>query len=732
MIQYNTSNKSFLKLHYVLKKMGIKNNTFFLELKNPLLLNINPRDENLPFEIKILVNQEIQQNIWYFVREVVRIPTGGSEIQFKAHKLSIAVLWCLLNNLNTIIQGPRQCGKTTGVAIFYLWLFYWGAKNTQMALYSISEELLKTNISRIKDIRSALPKYLQLVSKMDQDNASLMRINRADGTFNVIRIKASGKSEEAARNVGRGHSTACQWYDEFAFIEHVQAQFETAVFAYSSVAREAAKHKAPHHICLSTTAGFLDTEHGQWAYSMIQDAAPFNETLYDMVYVDKDKNIKTDEKKVWNYIKSSSSGAKTSGMGAFVSIEYMYYDLDVNENYLEEMRSLVKSEDAFRREVLMEWRSTSSDHPLGQERVAQLQKLIKKPIHITLIDNLYALNFYKDLNDIDFDFPYICGMDIGSNTGSDFSALVIVDPRTFEVVATIRTNHHTTPKFVRAVKYILHNIFINSVIIVERNGVGGPIAQMLDADLPPSRMYRDEREIPGIALTRPLRDLLFNEILKASVMEEMYKIHDKHIISEIVTLKMKNGRIDHEDGKHDDTLISYLYCKWFLSFCPTRGKYIDPIFIGVNRNNMMSKEQMSDLMKDTLEGYKEEIIKFAKGNRMPKFKPMEDSFEKIRKQDEYLRDTLRNPGYYNSPDTLMQKWYKEAEERERKEYANVSAYDITNESLEDYYKDSSEDKIDTEELNKNLQRDEEINRKRSDLFKASFKAGSSNSCSHDF
>jgi len=342
------------------------------------------------------------------------------------------------------------------------------------------------------------------------------------------------------------------------------------------------------------------------------------------------------------------------------------------------------------------------------------------------------LNFYKDLNDIDFDFPYICGMDIGSNTGSDFSALVIVDPRTFEVVATIRTNHHTTPKFVRAVKYILHNIFINSVIIVERNGVGGPIAQMLDADLPPSRMYRDEREIPGIALTRPLRDLLFNEILKASVMEEMYKIHDKHIISEIVTLKMKNGRIDHEDGKHDDTLISYLYCKWFLSFCPTRGKYIDPIFIGVNRNNMMSKEQMSDLMKDTLEGYKEEIIKFAKGNRMPKFKPMEDSFEKIRKQDEYLRDTLRNPGYYNSPDTLMQKWYKEAEERERKEYANVSAYDITNESLEDYYKDSSEDKIDTEELNKNLQRDEEINRKRSDLFKASFKAGSSNSFSHDF
>lgn len=116
---------------------------------------------------------------------------------------------------------------------------------------------------------------------------------------------------------------------------------------------------------------------------------------------------------------------------------------------------------------------------------------------------------------------------------------------------------------------------------------------------------------------------------------------------------------------------------------------------------------------------------------MPKFKPMESSYDKIRKQEEYLKDSMNNPMLYNSPDSLMEKWYKDIQEQERKEYENVSAYDITNESLENYYRGESEDKIDTEELNKNFVKDEEINKKKSDLFKASFK-GSSNSFSHDF
>ena len=717
MIQYNTTNTSFIKLHYVLKEMGIKNNDFFLRLNNKELLNVNPRDDNLPLDLKLMVLDEIKSNVWYYAREVVRIPAGGGEIQFKAHKLSIATIWCLINNLNTIVQGPRQTGKTTAVALTYGWFFYFGANNTEMALYGISEELLKRNVNRIKDIRGALPKYLQLVSKKDTDNASQMRTNRDDGSFNNISIKATGKSEEAARNVGRGMSTACQWYDEFAFIEHVQAQYETAVYAYSSVARVAAERGSPHHICLTTTAGFLDTPHGQWAYRMIKNAAPFSEKLYDMCEFDATGKPIYDMHSIRQYINNNSSTG--GGLGSFTSVEYMYYDLDVGPNYLEEMRGLVESEDAFRREVLMEWRSTSADHPLGQERVAKLQTMVKKPVDVIVIDNLYFLNIYGNKDDIDWNFPLVCGMDVGTNTGSDFTALVFTDPRTFEVVATMRSNHHTVPKFLRALQYILTEIFPNAILIVERNGVGGPVAQLLDSFLPPSRLYHDDKDMVGIALTKPLRDLLFNEVLKASVIEELEKIHDRYIISEIVTLRLKNGRIDHEDGKHDDTLIAYLYTKWFLTFCTTRGKYIDPVLIGCNRNLLYNKEELDKIFKNAMADAKEGILDFALGRTGPKFESTDTGFDKLRKQNDYLRKILNNEMDTRSADKAMDGIYTKHLDLRKEMIKDIDSYSILEDDLEKYINPETEDKLDTEEINEELKKNADFNKEKSNRFKTS-------------
>ena len=45
MIHSDTTNKSFLKMHYILKNMGISNNTFFLQLYDETLHDIDPLDE---------------------------------------------------------------------------------------------------------------------------------------------------------------------------------------------------------------------------------------------------------------------------------------------------------------------------------------------------------------------------------------------------------------------------------------------------------------------------------------------------------------------------------------------------------------------------------------------------------------------------------------------------------------------------------------------------------------
>ena len=72
MIHFNTKNTSFLKMHYILKEMGIHNNFFFLQLYDETLANIDPLDEeHLTEEQKIRVHIEISKNPWYFFREII-------------------------------------------------------------------------------------------------------------------------------------------------------------------------------------------------------------------------------------------------------------------------------------------------------------------------------------------------------------------------------------------------------------------------------------------------------------------------------------------------------------------------------------------------------------------------------------------------------------------------------------------------------------------------------------
>ena len=41
MIQYNTKNKSFLKMHHILKEMGIENNSFFPPIEEQITKSTN-------------------------------------------------------------------------------------------------------------------------------------------------------------------------------------------------------------------------------------------------------------------------------------------------------------------------------------------------------------------------------------------------------------------------------------------------------------------------------------------------------------------------------------------------------------------------------------------------------------------------------------------------------------------------------------------------------------------
>ncbi|MGL4949664.1 MAG: hypothetical protein ACRC5M_04720 [Anaeroplasmataceae bacterium] len=580
-LQYNTKNESFLKMYTILKDFGIKNCDFFMILKDESLIDVDPLAEDLSPENKLRVHNEITNNLWYFLREVVRIPTAGERRPFELTRATLALCWAMSYNLSTFVVLPRQCYKTYTICAMYIWLFYWACKNTEFMMFSYAENILKGNLNRIKEIRETLPDYLNLYNnRTDKDNSREMKFT-TDEYYNHIRIKAPSKSPEEASKVGRGFSTPCMWFDELNFIPQIGEIYDSSSFAYKTVAEIAKKNGSHYHRIMSSSVGRLNEESGVFGFNFLNSSCAFTETMYDY-----------DIEVVRDMISKNSTNS-------FLKIEFMYYDLGKPDTYLEEMRTDSTSEDAFQREVLNRWQNIGTEHPLGRELIDKVSNEKHAPSDVLVIDDVYFLKLYRSIEDIDFNHTYVVGIDTGGNLLHDFSTLVVVDPTNYEVVATLRSNQFSTNRFSKCVKNILINVFSNAVAVIERNYIGIALCDSLieSSYALSSRIYFSEDDKPGFVTSSKTRPILYKDLLRVSVINQYKLIHDSNIINEIVGLEVsRNGRIDHAKNGHDDTLMAYLFTRWFLAYAKNAHKYIDVSIIGskIEGEDKIDQERVSN------------------------------------------------------------------------------------------------------------------------------------------
>ena len=263
--------------------------------------------------------------------------------------------------------------------------------------------------------------------------------------------------------------------------------------------------------------------------------------------------------------------------------------------------------DAIDREVLNKWKTVGTSHPLGQEAISILEKYKISPVHIAVINSIYRMKLYRDPDTIDWEnTPYIIGGDCSNNVGSDYSALVVTDPYTYEVIATIRTNMYSTMLFAQMIADLMSKYFCKGILVLERNLNGATIIDRLieiNANLA-SRIYapldkNGKIKELGMSTTEKSRELVYGQVLKIAVDDSSDRIHDKVIIEEIKALERKrNGRIDHPDGGHDDLLISYLFTRWFLLYADYIERYIDPLKIGCMYKDYVYGKGKDNKMRD--------------------------------------------------------------------------------------------------------------------------------------
>lgn len=570
--QFETSNKSFLEMHYYLKAIGIQRNAFHLILFDADLRGVNPRDPNLNQIMKVKILRECMINYWYFIREVVRVPEQGGAIgdgkPYQLHRGNLAMNFGFIMNWNMFVELPRQFGKSIGACIYYLWVYNFGTTNSEIMFMNKKQEDSKLNLQRVKDIRSALPRYLRMneIQKADgtyapKKDAAVSMTN--DNTKNTIKAMPGARSKTNATSLGRGCTQPLQWYDEYAFTLHNKTIYMSATPAFSTASANAKKNGKPYGILITTTPGDLTTEEGENAFNTKNLATPFNEAFYDYSIEKLNELLQ---------VNTSSS---------FFYIRFTYKQLGRGKEYFKEMvTALEKDWPTIRREVLLEWTTASDNSPFTKQDLDTVKALVREPITtLPLLNGMFFIDIYKPMDVVTMRWPPIIGVDVAGGYQQDSSAITIIDSKTTDVIACLNCNYISLPDLAKVIYQLVIQYMPNAIVNIERNGIGHGVLQTLVKTKIKRNLYYEYKEkvleerfrgntinkrtgtvkCYGYDNTAKTRGEILMPILRDRMDNYKSKFISPIIYEELCTLEIKkNGRIEHCDKGHDDQIFSYL------------------------------------------------------------------------------------------------------------------------------------------------------------------------------
>ena len=591
-----TTNKSFTRMAWMLKKMNVENNMFMLYLSQPELQGVDPHSPDLTEEQKARILYEIKVNPWYFIREVVRIQGhGGGPVQFELNRANLAQIWAFLCCIDVMITIPRQIGKTTVALVMAAYSTYILSTNTTIGMFVKDDGLRNTNIKRIKAIRDLLPKFIVADAEKNKFDHTNNKESIGYKKFNNhIETFVPQADKVKAGDQGKGRSLIWTLWDEFAFYYNNELAYGSAMPASDAAREQAMANNIPCANIFATTAGFISTPHGKFAYDMKCSALRFHEKLYDV----KDKE-------------ALDAMVNTPDSSGVIYIEYNYRQLGKSKKWYE-TRIRNKTPEDIASNYDNRWIRSGGDKILSKALMDKLNDGILEAPYVS-IDECLIQRWYVDHDTIDNpevkNIPFIIGADTSDNGGNDFTTIVLLNPRDFSVIMTCRCNQSSHVHIAGMIVKLLKK-FPNSVFIPERNRAAVLIDLILhlmenEGMNPWTRIFNTYAQDKGDTVNFNDLDLRIGHIRKSfgfttgtnsrpflyknvfhTVVERNHScIFDKHIIDEICGLVIKNGRIDHAVGGHDDTLVAYLIASWFIMF----GKNLH--LYGIDRSIIMSVDK---------------------------------------------------------------------------------------------------------------------------------------------
>lgn len=628
MIDMETTNKSFLKMAELYRRMGIENNAFHLTLLQRELQGVDPYDPNLTADIKLKIIQECKWNPWYLFREVMRVPSqsGGTPVRFRANRGNIALIWAFFNHIMFFLIQPRQTGKSVSTDCLMIALIFILAASTKINMITKDNKLRMANVDRLKAIRDLLPPYLWVLDKNDADNShEITYLSKK----NVYGTAVAQSSESNATNVGRGSTAPIAHIDEAPFIKFIGTILPAMLAAGSAARDEARLNNQPYGTIITTTAGKIDDRDGGFVYEILMEAA-----IWDEMYLDLDNHE--------HLIKVLKKACRSEDGSVAINGTFSHTQLGFSNEWLRNALAESKSrgQDADR-DFFNRWTRGTQRSPLSVEMNKRIADSEEEAVHMEITEELYSLRWYIDEEAIETYMQQnyvILGLDTSEAIGRDAISLVGVNSLDGGTVLSADINETNLIMFGKFLAHLLIK-YTNTVLVIERKSTGQMIVDALILTMlaegvdPFRRIYnvivqqKDERpsdfaEINrtlerrdqscyvahkkafGFVTTGATRELLYGRVLQNAAKSSGKLVKDRTLAQQIRGLVVKNGRIDHTASGNDDAVIAWLLAHWFLMF----GKNLS--FYGIPDSAVLTMVGADELDEDpTAKRQKQEQVK---------------------------------------------------------------------------------------------------------------------------
>lgn len=459
------------------------------------------------------------------------------------------------------------------------WIMYVAGEDYQIGQFSKDSDLREENVKRIKLVGEFLPRWWLSENKFKDKKNTEEIYYEALKTHLVTMVAQKDKGQADLK--ARGASMPMLWIDELEFCASIGISYPTMLASTGTARENARMNGKPYSNIITTTAGDPSRQECRDAAKILAGAMPFTEHLYDI----------ESQEKLHEIVKANSPQMMIIGVFSHLQLGY--------DN--EWLRDKITRNSMTREQVMRDYlnrRVSIQETPvIPKETLALITSSEIEPKHIEIMNGRFVVYWYVDKEVVTSPSfkqrPIIVGCDSSEMIGRDATTMVGIDPRDLSVVFTFRANEGNLNVVGAIIAQLLIQYpamvfvpenkssgtgFIDTVSLLLRKENHNPFKRMFNwivnnrheeefakydiRDM--SLLDTSAKKYFGIKTDKSKREQLYSNILLTAVKMAPTRVRDKTLIAELQALVVKNGRVDHEAGSHDDSVIAYLMAMFFI------------------------------------------------------------------------------------------------------------------------------------------------------------------------